>query len=313
MSLRYIYIYIFISAAEFKEQPYHGFCYPLSEGQRVQMASPVLVRRSPPSESRRGIQSPPTNNTSPVTRGSSISPNSPDSRPLYVTSPQSSRRSPIVVGDPIKIVVPSSNAVQSPPNTRRYHQVERQPGSQGSELPEFSIRVVGPQGTSAPDQPSYQNGSRLMPQNQHQPLGPKLSPCAGVSNSTIENKRIPSLQHRVTPIAQPDMDTETRMNKMIEDGRRISMTKKVRTNSALNSFLAPAGANERVSKRISPPKLDRSTAKNIITAHINQMIGGYPDQSGSKSPQPVVSKTSNRSPKSPTFYKVYYFVTTKYG
>lgn len=218
--------------------------------------------------------------------------NSPDTRPLYVTSPQSSRRSPVVVGDPIKIVVPSSNAKESPPNIRRYHQVERQAGNHGGALPEFNIRVVGPPGTAQADEPAH----TLSP-NYHQPLGPKLSPCAGVSNNLTENKRIPSLQHRVTPIAKPDTATESRMNQMIEDGRRISMTKKsIGTNSALNSFLQPAGANERISKRVSPPKLDRSTAKNIITAHINQMIGP-------KSPTPMV--TQYDSPRSPTTYKVH--------
>jgi hypothetical protein len=56
-------------------------------------------------------------------------------------------------------------------------------------------------------------------------------------------------------------------------------TKAFSSNSALNSFIPPE--QRTISKRISPPGqklLDRSTARNIITAHLNQMV---PDQNNS--------------------------------
>ena len=37
-----------IPIQEFKDNPYYGMCYPLSEQNRSQMASPVMVRRSSP-------------------------------------------------------------------------------------------------------------------------------------------------------------------------------------------------------------------------------------------------------------------------
>ena len=32
---------------DFKDNPYYGFCYPLSEANRSQMSSPIMVRHSP--------------------------------------------------------------------------------------------------------------------------------------------------------------------------------------------------------------------------------------------------------------------------
>lgn len=216
----------------------------------------------------------------------------------------------MLVGDPIKIVVPSTNAVQtpSPPNVRKFQtfqqseSLETQSETDQFDLqrPEFNLRVVGPQGTYSVGQKKPEFTRKLVP-SPHQPLTQKLSPIAGVDSiNAASQRRAPSLQHRVTPIAKPDCHTETRINQMIEDGRRTS-TRRHGNNSALNSFLHPTGSNERVSKRISPPKLDRSTAKNIITAHINQMIG-YPEQGDLQAN--TSNETYEHSPKSPTFYKV---------
>ena len=146
---------------------------------------------------------------------------------------------------------------------------------------------------------------------EHQPLSSKLSPVAGVNTSnSASSQRIPSLQHRVTPIAKMDTGTDllaAHHDEPPSTRRTSAVRRNMGANSALNSFLQPAGTNEkveqseRVARRTSPPKLDRSTAKNIITAHINQMIGNpeFPDANHSQSS----SEQFDSAPKSPT-YKV---------
>ena len=57
-----------------------------------------------------------------------------------------------------------------------------------NQRPEFSIRVVGP------------DGGQKMSSQGHKPLSAKLSPVSGVMNNTNQTGAQPSLQHRVTPI-----------------------------------------------------------------------------------------------------------------
>ena len=63
-----------------------------------------------------------------------------------------------------------------------------------NQRPEFSIRVVGPDG----GQKMSSHGQ--MSSQGHKPLSAKLSPVSGVMNNTNQTGAQPSLQHRVTPI-----------------------------------------------------------------------------------------------------------------
>ena len=111
-------------------------CYPLTEGNRSQMASPVMVRRSSPTPRRfkghhddlllfqffqifvtlfdhwkSDYSESPVNSPTPGRRNHPLikTVNPDPSKPVFVQSPQSVRRE-LKIGEPIKITIPSTES-----------------------------------------------------------------------------------------------------------------------------------------------------------------------------------------------------------